>query len=169
MFKFLLILLVCFTSGCGYTTRGFIYEESQIIIFPVRNSMDIASSGRRTSGYANFPILIENRLTSATINKFNIDGHLKVVNQAQSALELNCVVNNYTKEALRYTDSDDIKEQRLRLYVEMKLINSQGEVLQDKLIVGQASFFLSGSETVAQDELIEDTARRISEAVLEAW
>lgn len=135
--------------------------------------MDIASSGRRTSGYANFPILIENRLTSEMINKFNIDGHLKVVNRAQSALELSCVVNNYTKEALRYTDSDDIKEQRLRLYVEMKLINPKGEVLQDKLIVGEASFFLSGpnqkSETVAQDELIEDTARRISEAVLEAW
>lgn len=167
------MLLVCFVSGCGYTTRGFIYEENQITIFPVRNSMDIASSGRRTSGYANFPILIENRLTSELINKFNIDGYLKVVNRAQSALGLNCVVNNYTKEALRYTDSDDIKEQRLRLYVEMKLIDSKGDVLQDKVIVGEASFFLSGlnrkSETVAQDELIEDTARRISEAVLEAW
>ena len=167
------MLLVCFMSGCGYTTRGFIYEENQITIFPVRNSMDITSSGRRTSGYANFPILIENRLTSEIINKFNIDGQLKVVNQAQSALELNCVVSNYTKESLRYTDSDDIKEQRLRLHVEIKLIGSKGELLQDKLIVGEASFFLSGpnqrSETVAQDELIEDTARRISEAVLEAW
>jgi hypothetical protein len=55
----------------------------------------------------------------------------------------------------------------------MKLVNSAGEVLQKNNIVGQASFFLTGpnskSEVAAQNDLIEDTARRITEAVVEAW
>lgn len=173
MFRSLIVIWLCFLAACGYSTRGFIYKERRIVISPLLNRIDIASTGRRTSGYANFPVLIENRLTSRIINKFNIDGGLKVVNQAQGALELGGEVLSYEKQALRYTDNDDIKEQRLRLTVHVKITDSLGEILQDKNIVGEASFFLTGpnvrSETVAQEDLINDTARRISELVLEAW
>jgi hypothetical protein len=98
---------------------------------------------------------------------------LDVVSESRNALELECQLTEYRRQTLRYTDSDDPEEQRLRLKVKMKLVNSAGEVLQKNNIVGQASFFLTGpnskSEVAAQNDLIEDTARRITEAVVEAW
>ena len=68
--------LLLFLAGCGYTTRGFIYEEKEIIIHPVKNEIDISSSARIASGHVNFPILIENKLTTDLVTKFNIDGYL---------------------------------------------------------------------------------------------
>ena len=170
MNRFLVALIFLITSGCGYTTRGFVYESDKIIIYPVENKIDIASGGRRVSGYVNFPILIENKLTNELVNKFNVDGHLKVVSQDLGALRLACTVNSYSKEALRYTDSDDIREQRLRLYVHMKLVDPKGKVLKNRVVVGESTFFLDQkSEISAQGDLIDDAARRISEAVLEEW
>ena len=176
MNRYLIALLVFVMAGCGYTTSGFVsvYEEDSIIIEPVENKIEITSETRQFSGYSTFPILIENKLTNEIVNKFNIDGHFKVVSQDPKALRLSCVVNDYSKEALRYEEEDDdVEEQRLRLYAQIKLVSSTGEVLKDKQVVGETTFFLTGasakSESAAQLDLVDDTARRISEAVIEAW
>jgi len=168
-----LIALVFIVAGCGYTTGGGLYAGRKIIITPAVNKIDITSETRKNSNYVTFPILIENKLTNKIISKFNIDGNLKVVNQAQDALKLTCIVNDYAKEALRYTGTDDVQEQRLRLYVATKLISAQEKVLINKTVVGETTYYLSGanqkSEEAAQVDLIDDTARRISEAVTEEW
>jgi hypothetical protein len=149
------------------------YEDSRIIIEPVANKIDITSEQRKYSGYTSFPLLIENKLTNELIGKFNSEGHLEVVNQHPEALKLTCTITNYTKETLRYTDSDEVEEQRLRLYVQIKLVSSEGKTLQDREIIGESSYYLSGtrqkSESAAQVDLVNDTARRILEAVIEAW
>ncbi|UCC95131.1 MAG: hypothetical protein JSW40_10070 [Candidatus Omnitrophota bacterium] len=170
----LLCVACClYLCGCGYTTRGFLYEEDEIVIIPVVNKINITSEGRRFSQYTTFPILLEKQLTNALINKFNIDGHLKVTRRKEEALELLCTITDYRRETLRYTDSDDVKEQRLRLHVHMKLSDFDGEILQEKNVVGETEFFLSGphskSEAAAQVELVDDAARRIVEAVIEEW
>ena len=169
-----LVLSLFLIASCGYTTRGFIYTEDSIIIKPVVNKIDITSESRKYSGYVSFPILIENRLTNKLVSKFNIEGNLKVVSHDPGALHLACTVENYNKETLRYTEEDDeAEEQRLRLYVRMKLTSPDGKILQDRMIVGEAAYYLAGvnekSESAAQTDLIDDTARRICEAVTEAW
>jgi hypothetical protein len=173
MKNILFIIIIFLVSGCGYTTRGFVYEDDKIIIDPVVNKIDITSEQRKYSGYATFPILIENKLTNELVGKFNTDGHLEIVNQGSNALRLTCTITNYTKETLRYTDSDEVEEQRLRLHVQIKLVSSKGKELQDREVVGESSYFLSGtrqkSESSAQIDLVDDTARRILEAVVEAW
>ena len=165
--------LVFIVTGCGYTTSGSKYTGSKIIVSPITNKIDITSEQRKYSGYVSYPVLIEKRLTNEVVSRFNSDGHIQVVNSAPMALSLTCVVNDYKKEALRYTESDDIKEQRLRLYVSIELKSYEGETLKAKNVVGESSFFLSGarrkSETAAQAELIDDTARRIVEAIIEEW
>lgn len=167
---FLLFTLVC---GCGYTTRGFIYQDERIFITPVVNKIDITSESRRYSGYTTYPILLENKLTNEIVNEFNIRSNLKVVSSQTDVLKLSCAIDRYERKALRYTDSDDIKEQRLRLYVRMKLTDPEEAVLKDKKIVGETTFFLIGpnrkSESSAQQDLIKDTARRIVEAITEEW
>ncbi|MBU0693463.1 MAG: hypothetical protein KKC11_02160 [Candidatus Omnitrophica bacterium] len=161
---------ICNFYGCGYSTRGFVYNEDKIYINPAVNTMDITSQERKYSSYRSFPILLEKKLTNALVNKFNIDGQLKTVSQEEGALKLSCSIKDYEKEALRYDDSEQVKEQRLWLRVGVKLTDSMGKVVKEEDIVGEASFFLSGkSETTAQEELINDTARRILEAVIEKW
>jgi outer membrane lipopolysaccharide assembly protein LptE/RlpB len=167
---FLILIALC---GCGYTTRGFVYPSSKIFISPTLNKISVTGETQRYSTYTSYPILIENRFTNELINKFNIDGHLKVVSLEEDALKLTSEITQYTKEALRYTGSEDVDEQRLRLYVRIKLVDPDGKVIKIRDIVGETTFFLSGpnavSETQAQQTLIEDTARRALEAVIEEW
>ncbi|MFA5272082.1 MAG: LPS assembly lipoprotein LptE [Candidatus Omnitrophota bacterium] len=167
---FLILIVLC---GCGYTTRGFVYPSSKIFIPPTLNKINITSESQRYSTYTSYPILIENRFTNELINKFNIDGHLKVVSVGDGALKLSSEITQYTKEAVRYTGTEDVNEQRLRLYVRIKLTDPEGKVIKSRDVVGETSFFLSGpnaiSETQAQETLITDTARRVLEAVIEEW
>ena|SRR3989338_905710 len=175
MFKFLILSAVFLSSACGYTTRGSIYAGRKIIIQPAVNKIDVTSVSREASGYVSFPILIENKLTNEIISRFNIDGQLKVVSDDPQALKLSCTVDSYSKETLRYDENTDgtVREQRLNLSTTIKLIGPDGQVLIDQAVVGRSDYFISGanvkSEASAQTDLVVDTARRISKAVLEEW
>lgn len=137
------------------------------------NQIRVAEEGRSYTGYTSYPILIEENLTNRLVSEFNIRSNLEVVSHLNDALELECQVTDYRRQTLRHTSSDEPMEQRLRLYVNMILRDSEGEVIRERRVVGQTTFYLTGpdskSETVAQGDLVEDTARRITEAVVEAW
>jgi len=173
IFIFYSSLTLIFLSGCGYTTRSYVYTNRKIYIEPVSNEVKITSQKRVYSSYTPFPLLLEKKLTSAVINKFNTDGHLKVVKEQEGALQLKCIIDNYQKEALRYSNNDAVTEQKLRLYVKVKLYLPDGTVLKERRVIGETTYFLSGqyakSETSANEELIQDTARKIVEAVIEQW
>jgi len=165
---FSLILL-----GCGYTTRGFLHEGESILIAPVKNKIKIAKESRKYAGYVSYPVLIEKRLTNALIERLQTDGHLRVTSSEPYDLKLAIDIIDYKKETLRYTDSDDIEEQRLWLVVSMSLADNNNNIINKKEIRGETTFFLIGShqksESAAQVELVSDTARRILEAVIERW
>jgi outer membrane lipopolysaccharide assembly protein LptE/RlpB len=171
--KKLLVLSLILLCACGYTTRGFVYSSDKIFIAPSVNKINITSENRRYSNFTVYPILLEQRLTNKIINRFNVDGHLKVVSKAENALKLTSEITAYTKEAMRYDASEDVKEQRLRLHVKIKVFNPEGGIIKEKDVVGETSFFLTGpnsvSETTAQGDLVDDTSRRILEAVVEEW
>lgn len=167
------LLFMIYLTGCGYTTKGFAYKEDKIQIVPIVASVEITDEDRRMSGGSDFPVLLEKKLTNAVVAKFNIEGHLRVVKDPQNALRLACVVKDYAKETLRYDEIDDVSEQRLLLKAEVKLKDSFGESLFEKEVIGEATYFLSGprakSETQAQEDLIDDTSRKILEAVTDEW
>ncbi len=173
MIKYIVLWSCLLVAGCGYSTSGCIYAGEKIIISPVQNNIDITSEDAITSGYSSFPILVENKLTNKLVGKFNIDGSLKVVSDDPGAHKLACVITNYTKGTLRYESDDDVREQRLRLHVHMVFTSPEAEELINKTVVGESSYFLTGanatSESAAQVDLIDDTARRISEAIIEEW
>ena len=93
--------------------------------------------------------------------------------EAVASYRLESSIYEYRKEALRYSETDRIEEQRLRLYARIKVYDSANELIQEKAIVGDTTYFLSGpyakSESAAIDDLVADTARRIVEAVSEEW
>ncbi len=168
LFIFCLLLV-----GCGYTTRGFVYNERSIYISPIVNKVNITEESRAYSSYVSYPVLLEKRLTNSLINKFSIESSLRVASTPQDSLNLECQILNYTKEPLRYSNDDRVLEQRLHLVVHFILRDSEGNLLKEKDIIGETTYFLSGanskSESAAWTDLMEDTARRIVEAVVEKW
>jgi len=171
-----MFLLVAFLfAGCGYTTRGFVYSTDKIFISPAVNKINIVSESRRYSNYRSYPVLLEKRLTNSLINAFNINGHLKVVSNIEEsgALRLSCAIKDYNRDALRYSDSDNVEEERLWLKVHVVLTGTDGKKLKEKDITGDTTYFLTGpdkkSESSAQVDLLDDTTRRILELVTESW
>lgn len=174
MRRFIIFFTIFLFSSCGYGTHSVFYSEKKINVLPVKNKINVAVEERRLSDFRTFPLLIEKRLTNSIVRKFNIDGYLKVINKNEGdSLTLVCTIVDYRKESLRYTGSEDIEEQRLRLYVDLVLKDKDDKVIKNTQIVGETTFFLTGSraktETAAWDDLIDDTSRRITEAVLEQW
>ncbi len=170
MGKKLFLILLLLLPGCGYTTQGHRYAQKRIRITPVVNKINIARESRRYSGHTSYPVLIENKLTNRLVFDFNARSNLEVVSQPRGALVLDCKITDYQRSTLRFSDSDDPLEQRLRLHVDMTLKDPDGQIINQRNIVGQTTFYLADKgELAAQNELVEDVSRRITEAVVEAW
>jgi outer membrane lipopolysaccharide assembly protein LptE/RlpB len=167
------LLAITLLAGCGYSVHSITFDEKAIFIKSVTNEIKIATEGNKYENRKTYPRLIENELTSALVAGFNTDGQLKVVNYETGALKLACVVKDYRKDTLRSTTTNDVIEQRIQLEVSMKLFDSNGKVIKDKEVVGETTYFLSGAnqktEVAAQGDLVDDTARRVTEAVVENW
>lgn len=167
------LLLIFLGSSCVYTTHIDLYPEKSIYIAPVVNKISISEENRSYNNYRSYPLLIEKKLTSAIAEKFSQDGNLRVSSEKNNSLMLYTEIIDYVKESLRYNDNDEIKEQKLKLKVKIKLLNSRGEKVKEQEILGETDYFLSGpyqkTESSAQQELINDTARRIVESIVENW
>jgi hypothetical protein len=80
---------------------------------------------------------------------------------------------------LQYADEDkgeikdEVKQQRLSLMVRAQLQDSDGEVVLTRVVTGETTYYLYGPYAKTQDsawlELVDDTSRRVAEAVLENW
>lgn len=166
------LFIICVLWGCGYTTRVFVGNEN-IYVKPVVNEIGITSEERAYSGYVSFPLLIEKKLTSALVRTFNVRGAYKVTADAADVFTLESRIYDYKKETLRYSDSDEVTEQKLRLYLHLSLYDQEDNVIKTADIAGETTYFLSGpyavSESKAIEELIDDTARRAVDAVSQDW
>lgn len=164
---------ILLSSGCGYSVHSVTFAEKTIFIKPVTNEIKIATEGNKYENRKTYPRLIENELTSSLVQGFNTDGQLKAAHDETGALKLVCVVKDYRKDTLRSTTTNTVVEQRIQLEVAMKLYDSSGKTVKDKEVVGETTYFLSGAsqktEVAAQADLVDDTARRIVEAVVENW
>ena len=162
---FLLILLL----GCGYSTH--LVNIKDIYVKPVTTSVSLTSQERAYSEYNSYPLLLDKLLTNKIIEEINLRG--ASLNNSVSAYRLETNIYRYKKESLRYKDNDEVSEQRLKLFVEAKLFSPQGELVKEKKIIGQTTFFLSGPYKISEEEaiqdLIEDTAQRIVETIVSDW
>lgn len=162
-------------AGCGYSTKGFAYKEKSIFISPVVNNVGVTDKESRAVDSADYPVLLEKRLTNGLIGKFNGDGNLAVVSDdGGDSLKLYCGIKDYRKESVRSNATDSsIQEQKLDLDVSVKLIDPDNKTLMDTSVTGETSYFLSGSqsksEAAAQDDLVDDTSRRILDSVTNQW
>jgi hypothetical protein len=117
---------------------------------------------------------IEAMATNAAIEKFNVDGTLRVL-EHDADLLLECTIVVFDRTPVRYAEGIRPIEYRLTVTVSATLRDlHEGEKLWSKrLISGDALFLVAGdlysSEMAAVPKAMEDLAHDIVEAVVEDW
>jgi hypothetical protein len=176
----LVTLVSVSAAGCGYSTRSLSYSKStKIFIKPFENQVDlnINSDLSDKNPYRIYRPGMEVNVTNAVINRFMVDGYLKVVSKEDQAdLILSGALINYDKQPLRYDQrSENVEEYRANIIVNISLedvVNSK-KAWTENGFVGYKEYALTGpkakSEESAINDAVEDLATRIVERTVEDW
>ena len=142
---------------------------------PFSNKVDTTSEfseGRRFKTY--YPLL-ENKITNAAVDKYLMDGNLRIAKEEDADLVLKGELINYRRETLRNSSADIPEEYRITLFVHLVLVDNRTKknLWERQDFAGEVSYFTTGnfakSESQALDEACQDLARRIVETTVEAW
>lgn len=169
----LFFLSVAVMTGCGYTT-GVVLPSHYHTIFvkPVENGIDYMNQEERKIYIPG----IETKVRTSLINRFLLDGNLRVGTDVAADLVLESRLLSFEREELRLTESDDVREYRLRVTVAMKMTDQtdDGKVLwEEPSFAGEATYYTTGplakSESTAIEESIKDLAQRAIARTVEDW
>lgn len=166
-----------FLSSCGYTTKTLLPPHIKTVyVENFKNSIDIAREISNKNPYQLYTPGLENEVTRAVSDRFILDGNLKVVKDyALADSVLTGEVIEYVKEPLRYNESQDVVEFRVRVAVSVKFLDKREEkiIWEANHFSGESSQRTEGtlkkSEETARAEAINDLARRIIEKTIEVW
>ena len=175
---FLLIVsaIIIFVSGCGYTTRSLLPTEFKSIhVDNFKNEIKITAEQSNERMYVGYRPGMEIELTRAVIDKFLMDGNLKIAAGPDANLLLYGTLIDFRREALRYDANDNVEEYRVKITVDIELVEAKtGKVVwTDNGFTGETTYRTGGalakSESAGVKEAISDLARRIVERTIEAW
>jgi len=163
-------------AGCGYTTRSMISNKFRTIyIASFANKIDITRETDVGNKYKIYRPYLETDITKSVINKFLLDGNLKIVKEGVADLILRGELVEFRKDPLRYSDSDEVEEYRVNLVVNLTLWDTKDDKLvwEEKNFTADTTYFTTGSsaksEATAINDAIADLARRIVERTVEQW
>lgn len=171
-----LVLAASLFSGCGYTRKSLLAETIKSIhVAPVKNAIDLSEEVTDQKPFRVYRPGVEVELTNAVINRFIFDGNLKVAvpETADALLETRLI--DYRRDALRYSDDDDVQEYRLTIVIDVRFVErATGRVIwSDAGLAGDTSFFISGPRAISEDRAaqlaVEDVARRVVDKTIEIW
>lgn len=171
------LALAAALAGCGYTTKSLLPEDiKRIHVAPVKNAIDLSSENSGKDHFRVYRPGLEVELTNAIINRFIFDGNLRVSSHPEdSDAVVDAKLVDYRRDALRYTDSDDVREYRVNVVLDVSVYRtSNHQVLwHDAALAGDTTFFVAGQRAASEDDAaakaVEDAARRVVEKTLELW
>jgi len=148
-----------------------------IYIKPFTNKIDLT---RLSTGREQLPIYrpgMETKITDAVINRFLVDGYMKIVSREDQAdLILRGALINFEKQPLRYDQlSQNVEEYRANIIVDISLedVTKSKRVWSEKGFVGFFECNQTGPNSVSEDTAINnaiaDLAKRIVERTVEDW
>ena len=166
-----LIFAIC---GCGYTTTGSMLSTriKTIHVAPIKNKVDFTKEEGRRRLY--LPLL-EVKVRNEIVDRFLIDGNLKSTERDVADLVLEASLIDYQRNALRYSDNQDVEEYRVSVILSMNLYDGETGELKwsEPSFAGEATYFTSGplvtTEESAAEQAIEDLAKRVVERTIEDW
>lgn len=173
------IFVICALSfviyGCGYTTKTNLSPELKTIhIEPFKNKINISTENTRTR-YITYTPGVEVALTNALVDRFILDGHLKVVSRKNADLVLSGELVDYRKDPVRYNSENEVEEYRVNIIVNLILtdVRNGQELWKLDNFGGDASTFIKGNLAKSDDTIIReasfDLVRRIVERTVEVW
>ena len=170
------LLLVFLLAGCGYTTRSLLPPDIKTIyIDNFKNDIKVTAEQSNLRMYRGYRPGMEVDITRAVVNKFLLDGSLKVVNESNADLVLKSSLIDFKRDALRYDANNNIEEYRIKLIVNMELSNTKtgNAMWTEKGFAGETTYRTTGSLAISEDaavnNAIDDLSRRIVERTVEAW
>ena len=171
-----LVLTASVFSGCGYTRKSLLTESIKSIhVSPIKNAIDLSEEVTDQKPFRVYRPGVEVELTNAVINRFIFDGNLKVAVPEKADAIVEAKLTDYRRDALRYSDSDDVQEYRLTIVISVKVTErATGKVIwSDTGLAGDTSFFVAGPRAISEDraaqQAVEDVARRVVDKTIEIW
>lgn len=165
------VVLLAF-SGCGYTTGSLLPSNYKtLFVEPFSNKISFINE----NSHALYVPQLETKVRNAIIDRFQLDGHLRLNDSNQSDLVLKGDLVSYEKDDLRSDNNQNVQEYRLRIVVALTMYdNTTGQVFwKEPSFVGESTYFTTGSAAKSETQALEDTftdlARRVVERTIENW
>ena len=172
LFYGLIAFLIMTSSGCGYTTGSLLPSNYRtLFVEPFNNKVDFVNENVRGL----YVPLLETRVRTAVIERFQLDGHLRLDNNGKSDLILKGSLVGFERDDLRTDQNQNVQEYRLRIIVSLSMIdNATGDVFwSEPSFIGEATYFTTGpqakSESAALEDALTDLSRRVVERTIENW
>ncbi|OGW90985.1 MAG: hypothetical protein A3D28_01790 [Omnitrophica bacterium RIFCSPHIGHO2_02_FULL_63_14] len=167
-----LIAAALVLSGCYTTKTALTGTVRTIHVAPVENAIDLSAEISDRDRFRVYRPGLEVDITNAVINRFIFDGSLKVAGPGADAVFRGKLLE-YRRDPLRYSEGDDVQEYRLNIVIDASVATAAGKDLWSGQVVGDTTFFLTGSRATSEDEAlaraVEDLARRVVEKTVELW
>ena len=170
VFVGMILAAVLVLPACGYSTRSLLPAHIKTVAVELFTNKIDFHSGKPNS----YVPLLEVKAHDAVVNQFLYDGNLRIAESKNADLVLKGDLINYERNALRYTDNDDVQEYRISITMRLTMLDHLGQVLwQEPSFSGEASYFLTGpqatSESSAVENAVKDLAKRTVERTVEDW
>jgi len=170
------IIVVFFLDGCGYTTRSLLPANFKTIyVENVVNKIKVTAEQSNLRMYRGYRPGMEIELTKAIIDRYLFDGNLRISPEGKADLLLVTDLIDYSRGVLRYDANNNVEEYRIKLIVNMDLIDAKTGALvwKERGFAGETTYMTTGplakSEGTAVAAAMADLARRIVERTIEAW
>ncbi len=173
----LIVLITVSLTACGYSTSGANLPAGikTIHVLPFKNKIDITSEVTTLDRFRSYRPLLEVDIRNAVIDRFLLDGALKIDDSENADWILEGELAEFRKDALKYTSDDEtVKEYRINIIVNISLFDKDGRIVwSEPGFTADSTYFTQGanakSEVTAIDDALTDLARRIVERVVEDW
>ena len=170
------LVVVFFLDGCGYTTRSLLPPNFKAIyVENVVNRINVTAEQTNLRMYRGYRPGMEVNLTKAIIDRYLFDGNLKVAPEGKADLILKTELVDYKRDALRYDANDNVEEYRIKLIVNMDLVDAKTGNMEwkERGFAGETTYTITGSSAKSDEQAVADAmadlARRIVERTIEAW
>ncbi|MBP7055816.1 MAG: hypothetical protein KBB52_03085 [Candidatus Omnitrophica bacterium] len=169
-------LCSCELAGCGYTTQSLLPSKYRTIyVENFKNSIKVTAEQTNIRMYRGYRPGMEIDITKTVIDRYLFDGNLRIAQEGAANLILRGELIDFKRDPLRYDTNDNIEEYRIKLIVNLELIDADtGESLwKENGFAGETTYRTSGplamTEDAAVNNTVKDLARRIVERTVEAW
>ena len=161
---FILAIPAVLISGCGYTIRSGIGSSGITTI-------NIATFENKTFEHG-----LEVALSEVLIREFIVDGTLSVADSSRADVRLSGEILEYVLEPYTYGAYEtDVEQYRIQVRTSVSLKDAiTGEIVwEEKLMEGDATYYLTGSLAQTEEEALElalyELAKKVVSRTIKAW